>query len=218
VTETRAYVYTRQSKDAEGDRLAVTRQREACEKLAAARGWTVMVTDPPLEDDDTSASGSRSRPQFEEAMRLVEAGQADVLVVYAADRLCRKLTDFERVIETCERAGCKLATVSGDLDLSTDQGRLVGRILASVARGEVERKSARQKLAAVQRSEIGKPPLGVRLTGYTSDGTVVESEAAIVRQIFGRFHAGASLREIVAWLKRMEVPTRGAAKGCAQAR
>jgi DNA invertase Pin-like site-specific DNA recombinase len=66
----------------------------------------------------------------------------------------------EDVIERCERAGVKLATVSSDLDLSTDTGRLVGRILASVARAEVERKGARQRRAYQQAAELREPPGG----------------------------------------------------------
>jgi hypothetical protein len=94
----------------------------------------------------------------------------DVLVVWHVDRLVRRLADIENVIERCEAAGVKLATVSGDLDLSTDAGRLVGRILASVARGEVERKSARQKAAAQQAARDGVPRLGCpRPFGYDDD-------------------------------------------------
>jgi hypothetical protein len=97
--------------------------------------------------------------------------------VWAVDRLVRKLADLERVIDTCEAAGVKLATVSGDLDLSTDQGRLVGRILASVARGEVERKSARQKLAAQQAAAAGKRWTGCpRPFGYAA--STVDDPAA----------------------------------------
>ncbi len=69
----------------------------------------------------------------------------------------RKLTDLEDVITRTEGSGVRIATVSGDIDLSTDQGRLVGRILASVARGEVERKGARQKAARAQSAVAGKP-------------------------------------------------------------
>ena len=39
-------------------------------------------------------------------------------------------------------------------------------------------------------------------------GAVVEDEAAVVRQLFTRFHAGDSLRGIVAWLAEQAVPTR----------
>ena len=133
----RAVIYTRQSKDTEGNGQAVARQLADCERLAAARGWHVVAR---IEDNDTSASNGKTRRGFNRVMGMVDGRTVDVVIVWAVDRLVRKLADLEHVIDTCEAAGVKLATVSGDLDLSTDQGRLVGRILH---RSHVARWSAR---------------------------------------------------------------------------
>lgn len=73
------------------------------------------------------------------------------------------MTDLERVIELVETTGVRLVTVSGDISLDTDMGRMVGRIMASVARAEVERKSARQRRAAIQKAQAGKPHGSVRV-------------------------------------------------------
>lgn len=174
----RAIVYTRASLDRSGDGLAVERQRADCAALASQRDWTVTET---ITDNDISASTSKPRPGYERMLDLVDAGQVDVIVCWHVDRLTRRLADLEDVIGRCERAGVKLATVSGDLDLSTDQGRLVGRILASVARGEVERKGARQRRANLQRAEAGHPPKWVhRRFGYETDMTVRPEEARAV--------------------------------------
>ena len=48
-------------------------------------------------------------------------------------------------------------------------GRLVGRILASVARAEVERKGARQRRAYQQAAELGEPPGGPVPFGFGPD-------------------------------------------------
>ncbi len=48
----------------------------------------------------------------------------------------------------------------------------------------------------------------MRLTGYTNAGELVQDEAAAVRQMFGRFHAGDSLRGVVAWLTAEVAATR----------
>ena len=45
-------VYTRISRDDEGDGLGVTRQREDCERLTDLRGWVVAKV---YEDNDVSA-------------------------------------------------------------------------------------------------------------------------------------------------------------------
>ena len=151
--------------DRAGDELGVTRQRQDCERLAAERGWTIVAT---LSDNDTSASKGHRR-KFAELLRLIDSKVVDVVVVWAIDRLVRRLADLEDVIERCERGGVKLATVSGDLDLSTDMGRLVGRILASVARAEVERKGARQRRAYQQAAELGEPAGGPVPFGFQPD-------------------------------------------------
>lgn len=209
-TQTRAIVYLRQSLDKTNEGLAVARQRQACEQLCAARGWTVADV---LTENDTSAL--RKRPVFDDLLQRVERGEVDVIVVWHVDRLVRRLEQLEQVITLCEEHKVKLATVSGDIDLSTDAGRLVGRILASVARGEVERKSARQKAANRQRAEEGMPHAGGwRALGYAQDGvTILPDEAAAIRTGFELILAGGSLRAVGRdWSARGLTATKSARK------
>jgi site-specific DNA recombinase len=84
--------------------------------------------------------------------------------------------------------------------LATDGGRMYARIKAAVARAEVERKGARQSAAQKQRAAMGRPPRGVRATGYTLDGELIPAKADAVRAIFEAFAAGSSLRAIAAAL------------------
>ncbi|HEV7450260.1 MAG TPA: recombinase family protein [Pseudonocardiaceae bacterium] len=106
----RAVVYTRQSLDRSGDGLTVARQREDCLKLCRDRGWTVVQA---VTDNDISAFSGKPRPGFAQVLGMVDDRAIDVVVVWAVDRLVRKLADLEDVIERCERAGVRLATVSG---------------------------------------------------------------------------------------------------------
>lgn len=148
-------------------------------------------------ENDTSASTTKPRPVYTEMLGAVERGEVDVVVAWHVDRLTRKLTDLEHLIELAERTGLRISTVTGDVDLSTDAGRLVGRILASVARGEVERKGARQRRAQQQAAEQGRPAGGRRAFGYSSDGVgLVEHEAEQVTQAYTDLLAGASLKGI----------------------
>jgi DNA invertase Pin-like site-specific DNA recombinase len=179
----RAVIYLRQSLDQHlGDAdegLAVARQLDACRALAEQRGWTVVEV---VTDNSVSATNGH-RPGFARVMALVDQRAVDIVITWAVDRLVRRLADLENVISRCEAADVRLATVSGDIDLSTDSGRLVARILASVARGEVERKSARQRAANRQRAERGVPPARAhRPFGYsdTTRATLVPAEAVAV--------------------------------------
>jgi len=132
----RAVLYLRQSKDAGLTGLAVDRQRTECRRLAGERGWTVVEE---CVDNDTSASTGKHRPGYQRALQLAEAGDVEVIIAWHVDRLTRRVAELESLIELCERTGVRVATVSGDLDLTTDAGRLVGRILG---RSPVGRSSA----------------------------------------------------------------------------
>ena len=189
-----------------GEEQAISRQREDNRELAARRGWTVADEYP---DNDVSASGKRKRPQFDRLLEDVHAGRIDVIVAWSLDRLTRNRPDTVRLIETCQRHNITVALVRGsDLDMSTPAGRLVADILASVARSEIEIKGDRQRRAAQQRAEQGRPPLGPRLTGYTASGKLITREAEVVARIFDRFKAGDSVRGIAAAMTEAKVATR----------
>lgn len=190
----RAVVYLRQSLDRTGDGAAVERQRNDCLKLCADRGWEVLRE---YVDNDTSASSKKPRPQYMEMLAAIGRGEVDVLVAWHIDRLTRRLTELEHLIEISQDTGLRIVTVTGDIDLSNDAGRLVGRILASVARGEVERKGARQKRAQQQAAQEGRPAGGRRAFGYESDGlTIRDDEAELVKAAYVGLLQGASLKSI----------------------
>ncbi|RIQ21257.1 recombinase family protein [Jiangella rhizosphaerae] len=203
---TRCAVYLRISLDANGDGLAIDRQREDCLRIAAERGWTVIT--PLFIDKVSASSASKVRPGYDALVAAYERGEFEALVCWDLDRLTRQPRQLEDWIDAATDRGLILVTANGEADLSTDAGRLFARIKASVARAEVERKGARQRRAALQRSERGRPPLGVRLTGYEVGGAVIPSEAAVVREMFEMFAAGESLRGLAAQLTEAGVSTR----------
>jgi len=187
----RAVIYLRQSKDAAGNELAVSRQREDCRKLADERGWIVTGE---YVDNDRSASSGRIRPQYEAMLTAADRSEFDIIVCWHIDRLTRRLADLVTLIPRLEAARIRVATVSGDINLDTDAGRLVARILGSVAEGEVERKSARQKRAALQAAQQGKPRRAPRAFGYESNGVDLRpDEAEALRAAYASLLAGRTL-------------------------
>jgi site-specific DNA recombinase len=151
-----------------------------------------------LTDNDMSASNGKVRPGYQRLLGLIDERAVDVVVAWHVDRLTRRLADLVDVIARTERANVRIATVSGDLDLSTDSGRLVARILGSVAEAEVERKSARQRRAARQAAESGRPPAR-RAFGFTN-GAHEPAEAEAVRELYRLVLAGMSMVGVTRWL------------------
>lgn len=191
----RVAVYLRISKDHAGEALGVERQREDCLRYIPTRpGWEVAKV---YCDNDVSAMQQRRpRPEFEQMLKAVEAGEIDIIVAKHLDRLLRRISELERVFKICETAGAHIVTVSDGVDTSSDGGRLVARILASVAQGEVERKSSRQKRALRQLAENGKH-WGGRAFGYNEDSTkLVAKEANAIRRAYSQVLEGRTLFSI----------------------
>lgn len=203
---TKAAIYLRVSKDATGEHLAVDRQREDCLRIVAERGWTVTET---YADNSISASKRTTvRPAYDRMVEDFAAGRFAAVVCWDLDRLTRQPRQLEDWIDAAQERGLHLVTANGEADLSTDGGRLFARIKAGVARAEIERKGARQRRALRQRAENGRPPSGVRLTGYGTDGSVVEDEALLVKEMFVRFADGESLKGLARWASEAGYRTR----------
>ena len=202
----RAAVYLRVSLDATGEQLAVGRQREDCLQIAADRGW--LVTKEYADNSISASDRHKRRPAYEALVADFQAGAFDAIVCWDLDRLTRQPRQLEDWIEAAEERGLLLVTANGEADLTTDGGRMFARIKATMARAEVERKGARQRRALRQRAEHGRPPLGVRLTGYTSSGDVIPHEADLVREVFARFGEGESLKGLVRILTAAGFTTR----------
>lgn len=190
----RAAIYLRISLDAAGDGLAIERQREDCEAIAAERGW--QVVDIYVDQSISATDASVTRPAYDRLVRDVDAGLIDAVICWDLDRLTRQPRQLEDWIDRAEQRHLILVTANGDADLTTDGGKMYARMKAVVGRAEVERKSARQRRAQRQRAEMGRPPAGVRPMGYRLDGVVIEDEAVVVRGIAAAVLAGSSLRDI----------------------
>lgn len=205
-------VYLRQSLDAQDDRKAVQRQLDACTRWIAEHSTaeTTYVLDRVYDDNDTSASKRRvQRKGWTAMLAAAQSGEFDMILSYHLDRLTRSIRDLLPLLDLASVHGVGTTTVSGELDLTSDMGRLVAGILAVVAQAEVDRKSARQVLANVQRAELGVPSKAAhRALGYEADGvTIRQSEAIHVRRAFTALLAGASLGSIARELNEAGVRT-----------
>ena len=86
--------------------------------------------------------------------------------------------------------------MSGDVDLTTAQGRLVARLKGAVAAHEIEHKKARQLRAARQKAERGEPNWS-RAFGYHADTHQPDPHTApLVKQAYAAILAGASLGDV----------------------
>jgi DNA invertase Pin-like site-specific DNA recombinase len=158
--------------------------------------------------DETNVSGGaplERRHGLRQAVELVEANQADVVVVAYFDRLVRSLA-VQRVVERIEKAGGAIIAVDvGEVRSDTASRWLSSTMLGMVA--EYHRRVTAERTSEAKRRAIadGRPtfaniPPGLRLH---KDGRLEPhpTQAAVVRDAFELRANGAPVREVRDFLR-----------------
>lgn len=130
-----------------------------------------------------------------EALRALEAGESNALVVAKLDRLSRSMLDFAALMATAQKQQWALVALDCAVDTSTPAREAIAHVLATF--GQFERRLIGQRTRealTVKRSQgvrLGRPP------------AVPQS---VVRRIQRQRGRGESLREIADSLNRDDVP------------
>lgn len=208
-TKVKTAVYCRISRDAAMEGLGVERQEQACRKYAEAREWEVDES-WVLVENDTSATKGR-RPKFEALVAAMKSGEVRAVIAYRLDRLVRRLDDAVRFIEVAKEHDVLVATVGGDLDLTTAQGRGQTALLAVVANMEADATSERVLRRNEQARLSGRmAQRGMRPYGWSKDHKRPRpTEARVVKEMCERLAAGDSLSEIARSLNGRGIKTAG---------
>lgn len=200
----RAAVYVRISQDRDGTSGGTDRQEKDCKALCRREGIDVAHV---YRDDDTSAYSGRRRPAFEQM--LGDLDRYDVLVYWKTDRLVRRISAIWRVIDACEAANVRLVSVHDQIDTSSPMGKAVVGVLAAAGEQESANISLRVRRKHDDLAAAGLPSGHRRAFGYEIDAmTIVESEAATIREARDRILAGESMTSICSdWNARGVMPT-----------
>jgi DNA invertase Pin-like site-specific DNA recombinase len=146
-------------------------------------------------------SGARAdRPKLMEAIARAESGESQGVVVAKLDRFGRSLIDGLANIERLSDAGAIFVSVQDGLDLSTPTGKLVMRIMLSMAEWELDRIRENWSVARSRAIARGVSPTFAPF-GYrrARDGRLVPTEpaAATVTELFRRRSEGTTLRSLL---------------------
>lgn len=116
------------------DGFSLNAQRAAIEDECARRGWELVDV---LADE--GYSGKRDdRPALKQALRMLKRKKARAVVVVRMDRLARSTQHLCEFILLSRRQRWGIVAMDFDFDTTTANGRLIARILASVAEWESE--------------------------------------------------------------------------------
>lgn len=185
--------------DRDGERFVSPReQAERIATVATRDGLKLVDT---LEELDVSGGAPLDkRPGLRRAVELVEAGQADVVIVAFFDRLVRSLAVQAEVVERVEKAGGQILAVDvGEVSADTASRWLSSTMLGLVA--EYARRSTAERTADAKRRAIarGVPTFAKIPPGYRQrkDRTLEPSaDAPAVAEAFRMRANGATIMDV----------------------
>lgn len=151
-------------------------------------------------DNDMSAFRGRRRPGYEALLASVQPG--DAIAVTELSRLTRHPRELEDLVEFVERHQVDITALrAGQLDLATSGGRMIARVLGSIARHESEQLGERVSARHTQNAAAGKAHGGGTHYGYRRSGPgeleIDPEQADVIRWAVDRVLNGASINALV---------------------
>jgi site-specific DNA recombinase len=197
---TRAAIYLRVSTEEQATAgYGLDVQRDRCLAMATVKGWQVEPIHIYADEGLSGTKDATGRPALAALLAAVEIGNVDAVIVLSFDRLGRKTRIVLDLVDRLSASGCQLVSCKESLDTSTPAGSFVLTIFAALAQLErdtiVERTTSGRNARGKKDGEKGgRLPFGyVR----TPEGISVDLDrAALVKRIFRRRNAGATLRAI----------------------
>lgn len=214
----RASIYARKSTEQHGvsdEHRSIARQVTLAKAFIAERGWSL---DPShvFEDDGVSGELFTNRADFQRMMRAAASGALDTLVIYDLDRLGRNARKLMESLHTLADLGVRIfdCSINREIDLNSFEGELTTFLRAKFAEQERQQARKRTRDALRQRAKNGKvtgcAPYGFK-NSRLPDGSpcfvIDEGQAAVVRDIYQRFAAGAGLHVLAKGLNERGIPS-----------
>ena len=190
----RAIGYARVSTDEQAESGAgldaqVTSMRAECDR----RGWELVRI---ATDAGASGKSLNGRPELTDALAVLDAGEADVLLAAKLDRVSRSVLDFAALMARAARRGWRIVVLDVNVDTTTATGELMTTVVAAFA--QYERRLIGQR---TRDALAAKKAAGVVL------GRPRTLDPALRELIIAERAAGRSLREIAKALTTERVPT-----------
>jgi site-specific DNA recombinase len=207
----RTAIYCRVSSVGQEDNYSLPTQEASCRIYAAERGWNVIS----VYRDVHTGSEVFERPGLTALRADMRAGQFDVLLVHALDRLSRDQNHQGLVLSEAEHADVLWDSATEDID-NSPTGKILRAVIGGMA--ELERLKIAERTQRGKRARVdsGKYNVGCRAPyGYRWDGdgkerlTTDPATAPTVERIFNEIAAGGSARQVALALTRdgLRTPT-----------
>ena len=151
------------------------------------------------------------RPALREMVNDVIQNKVSLVISYKIDRLTRSPKDFYQLIELFEKYNVDFISVTERFDTSTPSGRLLRNIMLTFAQFERELSSERTRDKMIQRAHKGMWNGGAVPYGYDAKDkrlVINEDEAGVIRTIYDRYVATASISTVYDELRKQDIRNR----------
>lgn len=201
--------YCRVSTDSEDQLASYETQIQAYKELVSKNpDWELVDV---YADEGISGTSMRNREQFLRMIEDCKAGKIDMIITKNISRFARNVVDCVVTARMLKALNPPVAVYFEDVSINTvtQTGELLLVVLAAIAQGESETKSASVKWGFQKRFEAGLPKISP-LYGYIKDGRnlyINDEQAAVVRLIYQMFTDGYSVSHICMVLNSQGVPS-----------
>ncbi|MEI2279003.1 recombinase family protein [Paenarthrobacter ilicis] len=197
--------YIRVSKERDG-MISPELQLASIEQHCERSGYEIVET---ITDLDMTGRFWKRR-QVERAIGMIEAGTADVLVVWKISRVSRNRKDWAIAVDRVEGIGGRMESATEPMDTTTSSGRFARGMLAELAAFESERMGEQWKESHARRVKAGVPANGKPRFGYQyskeSGFSPDPVSGPVLAELYRRYLSGQSIYSLVKWLN--DGPTR----------
>ena len=170
--------------------------------IAAHSDWELTK----IYSDRHSATAAKNRPGFQEMLADAEAKKLDIVICKSISRFARNIVDCQRYTQWFSTLGITVIFEEQNIRTDDPTSGFVLSMMSAIAQDESHSISENERKSYESRFARGEYNLGNnRILGYDSeDGVLVPNKDAwIVKEVFRRFLAGESYRQIAKGLKEM---------------
>lgn len=165
-------------------------------------------------DEAVTGTNTKRRDGFNRMVEDALNGKIHLIVTKSVSRFARNTVDTLSTVRKLKEKGVEVYFEKEQIFTLDSKGELLITIMSSLAQEESRSISENVTWGQRKRMQDGKATMPYkRFLGYKKgpDKTpeIVESEAAIVRQIYNHFLAGGTFREIAVNLTTQGIPTPG---------
>lgn len=203
----RAVLYLRQS-TARDESISLELQEIAGRDHCARSGYDVVRVEV---DEGISGRTWAKRPAVQRVMDMIEARDADVIVLWKWSRLSRSRKDWAVAADRVDVAGGRIESATEPIDTATASGRFARGVMTEYAAFQSEQIGEQWGEAHDRRFKMGLPPKGPLPWGWESHGdriSISEEKAAIVREMYQLYFEGRGMTYIATWMINQGIPAK----------